>query len=226
MPPGHLGLGVVHGCPHCAWGALLRRWAHPVARVVAFAAVSVGLVPGSLTPWGVTPREVGTFPALRSAPCLANWTTAPVGVGLTVVTRFLVAAWARAGGRDMPGYWWLGDLPSVTYGCAALSPSPPWSQWLGDSSSGLGGLRGRRTRELAAGRSHPWPWAFLVSVPGRGVRLCLTGVAPGGPGRGPSIRCHGLHMPFAAVMPQASGLGGQARLARAGPSLTSRPRNH
>ena len=39
--------------------------------------------------------------------------------------------------------------------------------------------------------------------PGVGVRLCLTGVAPSGPARGPSIRCHGLHMPFAAVKPQA-----------------------
>ena len=167
-PVGHLGLPAVPGCytmhgGHCCgvgripWHGLLR-----------FAVVSVGLVPGSLSPWGVTPREVGTFPALRSAPCLANWTVAFACVGSTAATRSLVAAWARAGGRDMPGYWWLGDSPPVTYGCAVLSPSPPWSRWLGDSSSGLGGLRGRRTRELAAGRSHPWPCAFLVSVPGSG----------------------------------------------------------
>ena len=178
----------MHAAQVCAWPVVLPSlsWRQPTMRpqcvgegsLPALRALCGSCIvplwwsfvrtPGSLTPWGVTPREVGTFPALRSAPCLANWTTAPAGVGLTAVTRFLVAAWARAGGRDMPGYWWLGDSPSVTYGCAVLSPSPPWSRWLGDSSSGLGGLRGRRTRELAAGRSHPWPWAFLVSVPGSG----------------------------------------------------------
>ena len=40
--------------------------------------------------------------------------------------------------------------------------------------------------------------------PGVGVRLCLTGVAPSGPVRGPSFRSHRLHMPFADIMPQAS----------------------
>ena len=118
---------------------------------------------------------------LALAPYLVNWTAAPACVGSTAVTRFLVAAWARAGGRDMPGYWWLGDSPPVTYGCAVLSPSPPWSRWLGDSSSGLGGLRWRRARKLAAGRSHPHPWAFLVLVPGLRQGSAGAGVASSAP---------------------------------------------
>ena len=103
------------------------------------------------------------FPALRSAPCLANWTTASAGVGLSAVTRFLVAAWARAGGRDMPVYWWLGDLPSVTYGCAVLSPSPPWSRWLWGLAIG--------TWEVDGGGGHA-NWRQAEAIPGPGRSLC------------------------------------------------------
>ena len=134
-------------------------------RTVSFAVVGwLGAgVPNSMGSYTQGGRHVA---GLALAPSLANWTAALASVGFTAVTRFLVAAWARAGGRSMPGHWWLGDSPPVAYGCAVLSPSPSMVPMAWGLAIGTWRVEVEEARKLAAGRSHPHPWAFLVLAPG------------------------------------------------------------
>ena len=153
----------------------------------------VDWVPGSLTPWGVTPREVGSFPALRLRHALSIGLLL-ASVGSIACTRFLVSAWARAEGRVTQGYPGRGPrhpgVPSGAAWCAVLGPVPPGARCSvlpllgpGQRAASSRGAFGRRLVRGArsgpswrveveegtrtGGRlSHPQPWAFLVLAPG------------------------------------------------------------
>ena len=157
---------------HIVWEGPSRRCARCVVAVPLRLRRPFVWVPGSLTPWGVTPREVGSFPALRLrqalsfgllrlpawGPPLSRVSWWQRGPGQRVVSPGVPSGMLVRGARSFPS-WDLAEGRVIQ-----LYLRVCWCAVLGHP----GGLRWRWARKRVVGPSHPHPWTFLVLVPGLG----------------------------------------------------------